>query len=210
MNKSASKTIAAIENNANGWSEDEKREYILMNLLPTYTHDGNLAAVKDILEHYGLDFLEAGEMDYVGNGESADPGDFHFDNLLYIASSEGHDDMVRYFIKDLIRRGIDPEPHVNNADVHNVFDNILRQEDKKRAFLMRRKLPNNIALSEIPKYLSNNLFEKKNIIRLQSEKLSNDNMNKYFGNKKGSGKTRQRRARKAPRKTCRRNQHRKN
>ena len=205
-NASPGEVIETINKYAKTWSKEDTDDYILKNLLPAYTHDGNLEVVKTVLEHYDLDFLEAGEMDYVGNGESADPGDFVFDNLLRIAASEGHHDMVRYFVKDLIRRNVDPEPYVNNADVHHIVGNILRQENKKRAFLMRRKLPNNIALHTIPKYLSSNVFTANNIRGLQSE---NVNTNKYFGNKKGSGKTRQRRSRKAlHRKTRRRNQRR--
>ncbi len=172
-------------------NENDEEEYFIQQGLPDLVRDGDLESVKNILEYYGLDFTEVSDIDYVGDGESADPGDFVRSNLLEVACESGQHKILVYFINQLIQRGEDPYEYVSDP---YCVDQYMVWLNKQKLLLMRQKLPNNIVLGKLSKYLQPEdftIFNKNNIRRLVTEvrntrKRNNNNNKSNVNNKKNS------------------------
>ena len=157
---------------------DEEEEYYIKEGLPELVREGDLESVKNILEHYKLDFTEIYDYDYVGNGESYGPGNVSKQTLLDVACESRRDHILAYFINELMKRGKDPYKYVSDP---YCVDQYMAWLNKKKLLLMRRRLPNNIVLGKLSKYLepeNTTIFTPNAIRRLVTESKKRNNNSK--------------------------------
>ncbi len=153
-------------------SSESLKKFISNDLLPELIDRGKTNAVIKLVNEFDIDFLKAGRMDYVGNGESAGPGNYAHDNLVMLAMQEGNEELVEFFLATLIKRGEKAEKIrevVEDTDAWEIYEDLVKRRQRERVKIVRRALPANISYIHLPKYLEEYdypQYSKKNITKL--------------------------------------------